>query len=236
MVEATAVHAAGAALAAVVALFVLFRWYTARGSGAGLLLAGAVAAPLALVAGYGAAAAGFGVLGEGVAAGRHLGFLVATAILVVLLGAVASASRGVLAGGVLLDAAGVGLGLAGAAGDAGLAGLTADQTSLALWGAGAAAILGLLVVLRGPISGAASRLDSDEAAAFSVLRNVLVGGLLLATAVVGAGAGVLGLLGPTATAVATVVVDLLAVGGAAAVVVTQRAVLEGAVGNVANGR
>lgn len=144
---------------------------------------------------------------------RYADWLVTTPLLLAALVRLAAAGRRLLAALTVLAAAFAAALAAAAVVTAGIAGLSLDQTWLALWGVAVVLLLALLaVVLRvlSPRAGRRHRRNPDVAVLFSILRNVLVVALLLYPVVWLVAPTGLGVVGSLVAAAAYLVVDLLA--------------------------
>lgn len=225
----TVLFAVAAIIGVLTGVIAAFRWRdTVDGTDSrDLWLATAV--PIVVGLGYASAAAGVDRLpptgSPEIHVGIAIGWLLATVLALTVLVSLVHGGLGMLGAVVVLDVVGVGLMLAGDAATAGLITVGDRDPTLVgagIWAAGALAVLLLVVALLRPVSRRASALPTDRAAFFSVLRNLLAGGMMFTAAARGVDV-VLGL--ESVGAAALLVVELVVAVGFVAVVTGQPALL-----------
>lgn len=160
---------------------------------------------------------------------HYAGWLVVTPLLLASLWLLADAGARLLAALVGLEVLVVALGAAGALTTAGLAGLSVQNTRLALWGVGVVVLLvlvGVLLRVLSPVAGRRHRRNPDVAILFSILRNVLAVALVLYPLVWLVSPSGLAVVGSLVAAVGYLVLDLFATVGFTALLVRDGATLQ----------
>lgn len=217
------------------AAFVAYRWTTGATEGTRAYYAVALTAT-----GVGAAAYLLMALGIGemtvtlpgpdptVQLVRYAGWLVVGPLALAALWLLADASGRQLVALVVLDVLLVGLVAAGALASEGLAGLSVQNTRLALWGGAVVVFLvlaGVLLRALSPQAGRRHRRNPDVAILFSILRNLVVVTWLIYPIVWLVSPTGLAVIGSLVAAAGYLVLDLVSVAGFAALLVRNGATL-----------